>query len=293
MKIYLTASYEENVLHYAGILEKNNGVRSCLNGKLAGSMPETSVSAIGVALKQAKESGEPICVYTDLEDAVKWAKGERKPIAKRIKDFVKYVKKTEEELGLTFESYIPDELKPELERVASSYKTETKSETNPFAKKKQFSSNVSWGSGWRKAVEDTKEPEEKKEQQPSYAIPKPYAGAKQGGFRVIVHNAKGELLCDLDQDDFGRKNLADAVFFADWYEQESKTPDSYFYGVKVEKYNVPPKKEPARTRGVSKTEVKQTTSEAKLSAVGRLCVTKPEHEKTSKAEEQFEQLNLF
>lgn len=284
MKVYFTASYEKenNYLHYAGILEKNNGTQTCTNGRLAGSEPETMVSAIGVALEQAKKTNESICFYTDLEDAVKWANGERKPIAKRIKDFVKYVKKTEETIGLTFESRIPDEMKPELERVASSYKGERQAEANPFKKQQ---SKPNWGSDWKQAAEKELKQEEQKQapipeetdKTPAYAVPKPYKGAMWGGFRVTVHDAKGKLFCDLDQNDFGQKNLADAVFFADWYEQESKNPDSFFYGVKVEKYNVPPRKHP------------QEQTKAKP-------ITKPEpqrEEKEKENEEQYEQIAMF
>lgn len=249
MNVYFTATYKDATLRYAGVLIKDDGVRTCTNGQLAGSEPETMVSAVGIALEQAKKANEPICFYTDLEDAVKWASGERKPIAKRIKDFVKYVKKTEEAIGLTFERYIPDEVRPELERVALSYRGEKQSETNPFVKKTQAKTNWgNWGDGWKQATEENDRrqsvaaSEPSTNDTPSYAIPKPYKGAMWGGFRVTVYDAKGKLMCDLDQNDFGQKNLADAVFFADWYERESKNPDSYFYGVKVEKYNVPARK---------------------------------------------------
>lgn len=281
MKVYFTASYENSTLRYAGVLIRDDGVRTCTNGQLAGSEPETTVSAIGVALEQARKANEPICFYTDLEDAVKWANGERKPIAKRIKDFVKYVKKAEETIGLTFENHIPDEMKPELERVASSYRGERKVESNPFKKPQ---SKPNWGSDWRQVAEKEMQQEQAmaskeahEDKTPAYAIPKPYKGAMWGGFRVTVHDAKGKLLCDLDQNDFGQKNLADAVFFADWYEQESKNPDSYFYGVKVEKYNVP-SRAVAKPKDKPKAETKlETKSETK--------------EKTE--EKQYEQLNLF
>lgn len=57
-------------------------------------------------------------------------------------------------------------------------------------------------------------------------------------FRVVVRDRKGNVLCDLNEKHFGGV-LDDAIQFANWYERESKNETSDYFGVTVERYNVP------------------------------------------------------
>lgn len=61
---------------------------------------------------------------------------------------------------------------------------------------------------------------------------------KKPSFRVIIRDRKGNILCDFDENHFGGV-LADAIQFANWYERESTNEKSDYYGVTVERYNVP------------------------------------------------------
>ena len=56
-------------------------------------------------------------------------------------------------------------------------------------------------------------------------------------FRVTVTDKDGKILADYNQEDFGGV-LKDAVFFADWYEAESKNEDSIFYKCVVKRTGV-------------------------------------------------------
>lgn len=50
-------------------------------------------------------------------------------------------------------------------------------------------------------------------------------------YRVTVFNPDNTVLCDVNQKDFNDRKSA--VYFAQWYLQESKNPNSIFYGCKV------------------------------------------------------------
>lgn len=55
-------------------------------------------------------------------------------------------------------------------------------------------------------------------------------------YRVIVFKPDNTVLCDINQRDFGDRNSA--IYFTYWYLQESKNPDSVFYGCKVRQYGL-------------------------------------------------------
>lgn len=56
-------------------------------------------------------------------------------------------------------------------------------------------------------------------------------------FRVVVRDRNGNVFCDVNERFFGGVPT-DAMYFADWYERESKNKESRYYGVTVERYNI-------------------------------------------------------
>lgn len=72
-----------------------------------------------------------------------------------------------------------------------------------------------------------------------HTIPYGWNGRKPyDNYRVTVFNPDNTVLCDVNQKDFGDRKSA--VYFAYWYLQESKNPDSIFYGCKVQQYGLVP-----------------------------------------------------
>lgn len=57
-------------------------------------------------------------------------------------------------------------------------------------------------------------------------------------YRVTVFKPDNTVLCDVNQKDFGDRNSA--LYFVYWYLQESKNPDSMFYGCKIHQYGLVP-----------------------------------------------------
>lgn len=205
---YITGDFDKDksTLSYEGVIEKEDGMKSRLKGTLSGSIPETQVSAVGVLLKVLAENRLDAIIYTDFTIAVNLAEGKVKALSKRTKDYVRYVKKTQNLIELSFVSDIPKEKR--IFFYADREQAEQSTVLNPFKKeKKQVSTAVQW-------------------QKPA---PK---------FRVIVYKADGSILCDLNSYDFGGV-LKDAVYFSDWYEKEGRDKNSIFYGCRVERQNIP------------------------------------------------------
>lgn len=72
-----------------------------------------------------------------------------------------------------------------------------------------------------------------------HTIPYGWNGRKPyDNYRVTVFNPDNTVLCDVNQKDFSDRNSA--LYFAYWYLQESKNPDSIFYGCKVHQYGLVP-----------------------------------------------------
>lgn len=61
---------------------------------------------------------------------------------------------------------------------------------------------------------------------------------RTAGFRVVIKSADGKVLGDFDEKHFCGV-LDDAIYFANWYDKEGKDEKSYYYGCKVERYNIP------------------------------------------------------
>lgn len=205
---YITGNFDKDksTLSYEGVIEKEDGMKSRLKGTLSGSVPETQVSAVGVLLKVLADNRFDAVIYTDFAIAVKLVEGKIKALSKRTKDFVRYVKKIENLIDISFVSDIPKEKLAYFGKETE--QAEQSAVQNPFKKdKKQTSSAVRW-------------------QKPA---PK---------FQVIVYNADGTVLCSPNDYDFGGI-IKDAVYFADWYEKEGKDKSSMFYGCRVERHNVP------------------------------------------------------
>lgn len=239
MNVYITGAYDKYTLNYKGYTD-DNGKKTLINGKLSGSKKETEASALGIVLKHALDNDKDVHIYTTFEDIVKLANGEYKPVESRTKDFVRYINKITQSINVSFTAGIPDEQMEIINNLGNN--RGNASVQNPFKKQTTTSRAV----GWKKRMED---------------------------FSVTIRKPNGEVLCNATNFDFGGK-LADAVYFADWYEKEGKNPDSFFYGCTVERKNVPlmPKKEPEK-------EIKKQE--------------KPAPEKREEKEKVPEQLSMF
>ena len=240
MNVYITGEYDKYTLSYKGYAD-DNGTKGLICGKLSGSRKETEASALGIILKHALDNNKDVHIYTTFEDTVKLANGEYKPIESRTKDFVRYIKKVEKTINVSFSAGIPDEAMQIINAIGNS--RESASVQNPFKNKPTTSNAV----GWKKRMED---------------------------FSVTVRKPNGEILCNVTNFDFGGK-LADAMFFADWYEKEGKNPDSFFYGYIVERKNVPPmpKAKPVKEKATER--------------------PAPENKKEEKKKDKEKQLSLF
>lgn len=201
--VYITGTYEGYAMEYIAVVEGKTGKKVRIGGKTAGSQPEAEVAAMGMALKYVYENSLDAVVYTSFANSVKWANGEWNAGSKRVKDYVRYVKRVREQVQLDLISGIPDDKLRLLHSLMEK-----------------------GGLG------------------------------SPAGFRVLVRDAKGKILADFNERnikdasgktlvDFNEKDfygiLADAIYFADWYEKEGKNEKSYYYGCSVERYNVPSK----------------------------------------------------
>lgn len=187
--VYITGAYEGYAMEYIAVVEGKAGEKIRIGGKTAGSQPEAEVAAMGMALKYVYENGLDAAIYTTFTNSVKWANGEWNAGSKRVKDYVRYVKRVREQIQLEFISGIPDD------------------------RLRLLHSLMEKGKGGL---------------------------CRPASFRVVIKNASGKILGDFNEKNFCGI-LADAIYFADWYEKEGKNEKSYYYGCKVERYNVPSK----------------------------------------------------
>ena len=157
----------------------------------------------GILLNFVKDRTLPIFVYTDFNDIVRWGNGTQKAISKRAKDFLTYLKKRRNEQEISFQLQIPDAMKQIMMTILQGQTEEQVTLRNPFKKK---------------TVE--METTEVKKPAPEFC--------------VIVNNANGDFICNLNQNDFCGV-LKDAVFLANWYESESRNKNSMFYRCVVER----------------------------------------------------------
>lgn len=186
--IYITGVYDNYSMRYFASVVKENGSKMCLNGTVSGSRSETEVSVIGIALRYAYENNLDTTIYTDFIDAIKWAKGEWQANAQRIKEYVRYVKRVSKRITVVMQPVSEDKLL-ELRYYLQDKDEPFKNIQNPFKSKKEPEKSTGWGM------------------------------IKEKKFRVIIYNADGSILCDLDNEMFGGV-LKDAVFFANWYEKQ-------------------------------------------------------------------------
>lgn len=188
VNVYITGTYKNYAMEYIAVVEKAGGEKVRISGKTVGSQPEAEVTAMGMAIKYVYENGLDAVVYTTFVNTVKWADGEWEARAKRIKDYVRYVKRVRERIKLSLVVGLPD--------------------------------------GWLWQLFSIKSKEKN-------------SAVRPANFRVVIKKADGSVLGDFDEKHF-YGILADAIYFANWYEKEGKNEKSYYYGCKVERYNVPP-----------------------------------------------------
>jgi hypothetical protein len=203
--IYLTGIYTEDThkMHFVGLLVSGQGTPKAIHKIISGNETECRVNAMGILLNFVKDHTLPIFVYTDFNDIVRWGNGTQRAVSKRARDFLTYLKKRRNEQEISFQLQIPDAMKQIMMTILQGQTEEQVTLQNPFKKK---------------TVE--METTEVKKPAPEFC--------------VIVNNANGDSICNLNQNDFCGV-LKDAVFLANWYESESRNKNSMFYRCVVER----------------------------------------------------------
>lgn len=205
IEIYLTGIYEENKMHFVGLI-KAPKQQSVVRRLISGTEIECRINATGIMLNLVSNTDLPIVVYTNFEDIVLWGNGMKKVVSQRARDFFNYLKRRRKKQRVAFQNKLSSDMLKELIRLLQGQAEEQTATVNPFKAKN------------RDAVT-------------SLIQKMPMT------FRVTVTDKDGKILADYNQEDFGGV-LKDAVFFADWYETESKNEDSIFYKCVVKRTGV-------------------------------------------------------
>lgn len=128
---------------------------------------------------------------------------EHKGLFPNEQEIFNILKKRRNEQEISFQLQIPDAMKQIMMTILQGQTEEQVTLQNPFRKKTA-------------EIETT----EVKKPAPEFC--------------VIVNNANGDSICNLNQNDFCGV-LKDAVFLANWYESESRNKNSMFYRCVVER----------------------------------------------------------
>ena len=188
--IYLTGIYTEDThkMHFVGLLVSGQGTPKAIHKIISGNETECRVNAMGILLNFVKDRTLPI-VYTDFNDICSLGEWNTKGYFQTSKRFFNILKKRRNEQEISFQLQIPDAMKQIMMTILQGQTEEQVTLRNPFKKK---------------TVE--METTEVKKPAPEFC--------------VIVNNANGDSICNLNQNDFCGV-LKDAVFLANWYESES------------------------------------------------------------------------
>lgn len=220
MHVYVTGRHDGYKMQYACFAVTKNGATACNYGDLLGSKPETELQVVLIALKYAYASKaewnprmpqlsnqQDVGCQKQQEDAI--VHTDFTNVQKRISGRIKATSQSAKDFA-AFASMAREKINiqiieelPDRERKVLDYILDNLRVAKPR-------------DGWQWC-------------EVSWSLPT---------FRVVVRDRNGNVLCDLNEKHFGGV-LADAVQFANWYERESKKETSDYFGVTVERYNVP------------------------------------------------------
>lgn len=280
---YITGKYSEvnsTMLYYAVCIDNETNKRSHMEGKEIGAKIECEANILGKVLMYGHTNNANLTINSDFRDMTKYANGEWKSGLKRVREFLNYLKKCRQFNQVEFGTDIPDVYREHLDhgleyarakfeqegvteqKATESFKkpaqpvgwsrvpqnTETEQPKSGWGQAKPKSN---WGQakpqtakGWGQPVQNSSQTQTRA----SWKQPAPQPVQKEL-FSVAIYKPDGTELVRIDQDLCGKGGKKDATFFADWYEKESRDPNSQFFGVIVERDNVPsnlPKEEPKK-----------------------------------------------
>lgn len=216
MQIYITCRSRDNgervdsannalptrshTIQYACLSVTKNGISACNYGEILGSKLEAELQAVQIALKYAYTQKEDVTVYADFTNIQKRVNGRIKAASQSAKEFAAFVSKARDKINIQIVEELPNRERKILEYMLNNF----------------FSNGDELRGEWQQCKIEWKKP----------------------SFRVVVRDREGKVLCDLNENHFGGV-IADAIQFANWYECEAQNTTSDYFGVTVERYNVP------------------------------------------------------